>query len=1284
MVLSEYSYYSIFRGGFSLKGARPRIFALSKKGLFSMVSSVAIISSSLAVVNLVQAADNKNLVISEDLEWMKPQASLTGDNIKIDFSNRFISLNPETIQLDAISSQNVVAISNDKLSLNLTIKGFGATSIKVTATDKNGEVVTDQFNVTIIKKGDINGDGVITPADANVIYQVTNGKLKLSEEELKALDINGDGQVTNADAAELMKNYVGKKTDTTINNNFYAKLADVNDAPIAKPDEYVISEDMALLTNQSNSLLKNDIDVEQNTLTVQKVSGPSNGTLTINPDGTFSYVPDSNFYGKDEFVYKTNDGNADSTEEKVTITVLPVNDEPVAVPPTFAVTEDIESNGNLSGYDADWDKLTYTLVENGKKGTVTITDNKTGAFTFKPNANANGSDFFTFKVNDGTVDSQIVTVDVNIIAVNDAPVATQDQFHIEEDNTLTVSTSILQNDVDVENDTLTAVQVTGPTNGTLTLNPDGTFTYVPNTNFFGQDQFVYKANDGQVDSDEKTVTIDVLPVNDTPIANASTLSVTEDIVATSMLTGTDIDGDSLTYTLIENGKKGTVSLTNSQTGAFAYVPNANANGSDFFTFKVNDGKVDSQIVTVDVNINAVNDAPVAAQDLFHIEEDNTLTVSTSILQNDVDVENDPLTAVLVSGPTNGTLTLNSDGTFTYNPNPNFFGQDQFVYKANDGQVDSEEKTVTIDVSPVNDAPIAMASTLTVTEDLVANGTLFGTDIEGDALTYTIVENGKLGTVTLSGGTNYTYQPNPNAYGTDSFTFKVNDGKVDSEVITVEITINPVNDAPIISDVSINGKPIAGETLEGTYIFSDIEQDLEGSSLYQWYRGTQTDGSDKVAIDGATSKQYIAQEADINHYLFFEVQAVAASGEQNTHAYLSHASGKIKPQDLIAPTTVTLLPVNGADDVSGTTDFTITFSEKIIPTNGMIQIYKNDDDSLVVSYSANDTNHITTMDDKVTIKNPGLESDMGYYVVIESGAFTDEAGNPFEGIASKSWSFTTEGQSSLTATTPFSVLSESELKSSGAYIEIQLTGDQFKDSYTAADFILNNAPKGLTIIDAFPLTETSAGLFLEFDGTDFDVNYSQFSVTAKDSATVKGRSVTSNTMEITPEIEELSSFISEYLVGSGDGRSAIEIFFPGTGNPDDMATGYVLEIHQWLENTSQKRVVTLPLFPFYPNMTYNIIDSRFYDAFDIMNLSYYNAEAELTWPGTVINALVLKKDGKIVDTLGDPISNAAKPILPSRGTLVRKSGLIHGDTIYVESQWDLYPVDTYQFFGRHIN
>src|SRR5206468_33025 len=179
-----------------------------------------------------------------------------------------------------------------------------------------------------------------------------------------------------------------------------------------------------------------------------------------------------------------------------------------------------------------------------------------------------------------------------------------------------------------------------------------------------------------------------------------------------------------------------------------------------------------------------------------------ISAASGVLANDSDVEQDPLTAVLVAGPTKGTLTLNADGSFTYTPNANANGADTFTYKANDGAADSNIVTAHTTISPINDSPVAGNDAYTMNEDSVltagaASGVLANdSDVDGDTLSAILVSGPSKGTLTLNADGSFSYTPSANVNGSDSFTYRASDGSLSSEVATVTITINAVQDPPV--------------------------------------------------------------------------------------------------------------------------------------------------------------------------------------------------------------------------------------------------------------------------------------------------------------------------------------------------------------------------------------------------------------------------------------------------------------------------------------------------------
>ncbi|MGZ8810217.1 MAG: Ig-like domain-containing protein, partial [Thermoanaerobaculia bacterium] len=502
------------------------------------------------------------------------------------------------------------------------------------------------------------------------------------------------------------------------------------------------------------------------------------------------------------------DPNGANNSASVSFTTI--NSAPVATDDTYTVIEDGSLNVAAPGVrvndsDADSDPLTAILLISPLHGTLTFNSN--GSFVYTPNVDYNGPDSFTYKVNDGIADSNIATVSITVTPVNDPPIAVKDSYSTIEDTPIAIAApGVLSNDTDIDGGALTVVLVAPPSNGTAGLNPDGSFTYTPNANFTGTDTFTYTANDGTVDSNIATVTITINPVNDPPVAINDAYTTAEDTPLTLAAPGvlandTDPDGNPLTVTLVGAPSNGAITLN--PNGSFTYTPNANYNGTDTFTYKANDGTVDSNVATVTIAINPVNDPPVAVDDAYTTAEDTPLTIGApGVLANDSDPEGNLfITGTLVGAPSNGIVTLNADGSFTYTPNANYNGTDTFTYKANDGSLDSNIATVTITITPVNDPPVAVNDAYTTAEDtpltVSAAGVLVNdTDIDGNPLTATLVSSPSNGSAILSPDGSFTYTPNANYSGTDTFTYRANDGTVDSNIATVTITITPANDPPV--------------------------------------------------------------------------------------------------------------------------------------------------------------------------------------------------------------------------------------------------------------------------------------------------------------------------------------------------------------------------------------------------------------------------------------------------------------------------------------------------------
>jgi VCBS repeat-containing protein len=699
-----------------------------------------------------------------------------------------------TNSANATVTINVTAVNDAPVATNDT---YNVTSgVAFTTTAANGVRANDN---------DVENNALTVA----LVDNVTNGTLTL----------NADGSFTYTSAAGFTgaATFTYRVSDGTSNSNTATVTLNVaaNTAPVANNDNYTIAEDGTLTVPLATGVLTNDTDANGNALTAAVVATTTNGTLTLNADGSFTYVPNPNFNGTDTFTYKANDGQTDSPNATVTITVSAVNDTPVANGDSYSTGEDatltvpVATGVLLNDTDADTNAtLTATVVATTTHGELTL--NPDGSFTYVPAANFNGTDTFTYTVSDGTATSAAATVTITITAAADAPVALNDTFTMAEDGTLTVpvATGVLANDTDAEGSSLTATLVQDVTHGTLTFNADGSFTYVPDVNFNGTDTFTYRANDGTANSNVATVTITISAVNDAPVANnesyASTAGTTLTINATNgvLANDTDLDANALTAAVVATTTDGTLTLN--PDGSFTYVPDEGFTGTDTFTYRANDGTANSAEATVTITVGA-NVPPVAVLDTYETDEDTTLSVTAAngVLANDTDVNvNQTLTAILVAGPATGTFNLAADGSFTYVPVANASGPITFTYKANDGTADSSVVTVTINVTAVNDPPVGEAKTYDAAEDTqlvvdAANGLLQNaTDVEGDTLTAALTGTPVGGTPVVAADGSFTFTPAANFTGAASFQYVINDGTDNSVAYTVTINVAGANDAPV--------------------------------------------------------------------------------------------------------------------------------------------------------------------------------------------------------------------------------------------------------------------------------------------------------------------------------------------------------------------------------------------------------------------------------------------------------------------------------------------------------
>jgi VCBS repeat-containing protein len=365
-----------------------------------------------------------------------------------------------------------------------------------------------------------------------------------------------------------------------------------------------------------------------------------------------------------------------------------------------------------------------------------------------------------------------------------------------------------------------------------------TISLAPEPNRSGHTTITVTVNDGTTSATE-TFTLTINPVDDVPTAAGQHVSTSEDVAIEIALSASDPEEGPLTFTVIDQPGHGALSggLPN-----LTYTPEANYFGADSFSFRVHDGTHDSNIATINVIVEAMNDAPVANTVGYSTDEDTPLIVALpGILANDTDLDNEALTAAVVDGPSRGTLALSEDGGFVYTPNSNFAGSDSFTYVASDGAADSNVATVTITVRAVNDEPsigdVADQSTDEDTATDALSFTVGDAETNAESLTFTGSSSNPLlvpeSAIVFGGsGVNRTVTVTPatDQFGTTTITLTVSDGTAAASN-TFILTVRPVNDTPTISDIVDQtiwlGTPLtltsAGSTqLEIEFTVDDLE------------------------------------------------------------------------------------------------------------------------------------------------------------------------------------------------------------------------------------------------------------------------------------------------------------------------------------------------------------------------------------------------------------------------------------------------------------------------------
>lgn len=586
---------------------------------------------------------------------------------------------------------------------------------------------------------------------------------------------------------------------------------DLDTAPAAGDDRFLTLED-ASLAIAVEKLLANDVEHDGENITFSGLAGAAHGTVREQPDGTILFAPDQDYAGTEAgFSYLVTDDSGKEATAWVVVEVLDAREAPVVSSTSRApILEDevltfTPEEVARFVHDADGDQLHLDFITNVTGGTIVAAG---GYYSFVPDADYSGPAAFDYRANDnhrGVVDGHL---SFDILPVND-PIATGEDFLITpEDQPVTVQVEqLLSNDLDPDGTTIDFTGLGGSTHGSASLNPDGTVSFTPETDYAGNDAgFEYLVQDDAGLESTGWVRVRVDNLNDAPAIIAEGLEIPEDRplafdAATLARLVRDADDDTLQVTGVSAVSGGTISEKDS---LYTFTPDPNFHGSATLTLAVADQQGETVSVPVSLGILSVDDPAVLGDDLLvTVEEEPVATTVSALLANDHD-DDGSLTFARLGDAFHGTVELSPENEILFTPDQDYFGSEAgFTYVVSDPDGYEATGRVKIDIVGVNDAPEITAESLTAYEDqpitfTAATLSRLIADSDGDPLALTAVTDVTGGTVTESGGV-FTFTPTANYHGPASLNYQAHDGHGGQVAGTLRLDLLAVDDPTVFGD-----------------------------------------------------------------------------------------------------------------------------------------------------------------------------------------------------------------------------------------------------------------------------------------------------------------------------------------------------------------------------------------------------------------------------------------------------------------------------------------------------
>lgn len=631
-----------------------------------------------------------------------------------------------TLFIDGGSGNDIISFTNTAVARDLIVLG-GSGNDQILAP---GDVLTDGDDTSGGGAGD--DFGVRVTGVAVLLGLGGNDQIAIDESRFSSLLVidsgTGDDRILLRDSDmqghTVISGGLGFDRYSHTNNDFAhgpVRVLIERDgdtlAPTAVNDTATVAEGGTVSVPVSSNDFDPDGSINAGSITITQQ--PTNGTATVNSNGSISYTHNGSNTTTDTIKYTIKDASGKTSNvATVNVTVTPVNDAPTAVADTATVSEGGSQTINVSTNDTDSDgtidPATIVITTNPTNGSVTVNSNGSVSYTHNGSETTTDSFQYTIKDNNGLA-SAPVTVSITVTPVNDNPTAVADTGTVSEGGTTTINAASNDSDPEGALDLTSIVITTNPTNGSATVNSNGTISYTHNGGETTSDTFQYRIEDtANNQSNIVTVTITVTPVNDNPTAVADTATVNEGASTTINVSSNDSDPegalDLTSIVVTTNPTNGSVTVNSD--GTVSYTHNGSETTTDSFQYRIEDtANNQSNIVTVSVTVTPQNDNPVAVGDTNSITEDSA-TVNGNVLANDTDPENNSLTVTSTGtvATTYGQITMNSDGSYVYtldNGNATVDGlnagdtlPDSFTYTISDGNGGTDTGTLVITINGV--------------------------------------------------------------------------------------------------------------------------------------------------------------------------------------------------------------------------------------------------------------------------------------------------------------------------------------------------------------------------------------------------------------------------------------------------------------------------------------------------------------------------------------------------------------------------------------------------------